>query len=318
MLIFIGSNLFSRGTAETTQSKSATETKTVTDHAGNTVEIPVNPKRIASLSDATITLVLLELNAPIVGTHTRTAGNKKEPFIYGSKELFNISMGDTDYIDYGNSDIDIEKVKASRPDLIIGTTYHTNNYTVLSAIAPTVLTDYGKGRKLPQDVAQWVGKEKKYNELNAQYKKRLSEVKAKFTIPPQNQTLQFIGFPSKDGAFYAFYNSGSIHVVSRDLGFKPTSFEREHYIDSWGDSYSIELINDIYTEADYIVMRYTDAYNENPASVQQTLDKRTPQWKQNMKAYKADNFITFQGEWGSSYTFVAYNYMLDIFEQHAK
>ncbi len=296
---------------QSTQSETA-ETKTVTDHAGNTVEIPVEPKRIASLSWKSSS-ILYELNANVIGSVSRINADG-DPSWYGMEELFNISFADTNYVNY--SDQDIEQIKLSKPDLIIVMANSVNLYDVLKTIAPVVLLKQTNKDNFIQNIAHWVGKEEKYSELNKKYQKRVQEVKAKFTVAPENQTIVFFHIPTKsDGKFYVYYNFGAFPVVARTLGFKPTKFAAENYIDDWGGAYNLEVLPDILAETNYVCVLTS---NQTPDTVRELLDKNVPLWKSKTKAYKNGTFIILHGEKSYSRTFASRNYILNEIEKYAR
>ncbi len=316
--------VYARGTSEEARQPdsqkdpqaSDTETRTVTDHAGNVVEIPVNPQRVASLSAGLVTIPLLELDAAIVGSATSTRDGKT--FIFSAKELFDLDFESSNLFDYGSGGKDIEQVKASQPDLIIGSV-RGKYYDVVSGIAPTVLVDFGKGREMYEDIAMWIGKEKRYNELYTQYKTRLKEVKAKFTIPPEKQTIAITGSPNTAKGTISLYNTfGSIPAVVNDLGFNPTSFVRDNLQGELFRSVNLEILDDIFTEADFFILPIMYSYGETEEEIHSSLDEIMPKWRQAMKAYKNDNFIIMQEELGLSHVFKCYNFILDVFEKHAQ
>ncbi len=260
----ISTQAYAAGSQES-ESVTIEDTKTVTDHAGYTVKIPANPKKIASLQDQVITLTLLELDAPIIGSPSRSLVNKSIPHIAGSylkgNEIYTntpITQIAEDIHDYGRfSTFDKEIVKVSKPDLIIGTNYQTQYKAILESIAPTIFIDFTRGKEISQSIANWIGKDKKFNELNTQYLERLEEVKAKFAIPPSKQSLEFLYIIfGKDNHFTLSYASSINSVAHDDLGFQTTSFNKKHNKGQWGEEYSIEVIDDIYKEADYIITVY--------------------------------------------------------------
>ena len=98
----------------------AAQTVWVTDHLGHTVEVPATPKRVASLHTMSTTVMLLDLGVPLIGTATRLKKPGNTPYIRSSEELFGVKFEDTDYYNYGKFGSDIEQIKLSAPDLIIG------------------------------------------------------------------------------------------------------------------------------------------------------------------------------------------------------
>ncbi len=295
-----------------TQANTA-ETKTITDHAGNTVEIPVNPQRIASLSSPFITPMLIEVEAPIVGTATSMKDNK--PTLREAYELFNIKFEDTDYYNYGQGGKDIEQIKVSKPDIIIGLVTHANVYNVLSEIAPTVLVDFRKGMDMYRDLAIWIQKEKSFNAQMKKYKNRIKKIQKKFSILPEKQIVAGV-FPNlKKDKVYVYANYGFMRVAY-DLGFSPTQFAEKN-LSTEGSWFSPEIFEEL-VAADYVMSVYYPTYDQTKESLYSVFDSVVPGWKKYMTAYENNTFIVLKGEISRSPTFKSYDYVLDEFENYAR
>lgn len=184
-VIILGLLVFQR-TQESAQQKQAEATvansdmKTVTDHAGNTINIPKDPKRIASLHYP-ITIMLYEIyemKAPIIGASTRIKKPENIRYIRSGYELFGLDFSQTGWANYGSFGKDLEQVKVSKPDLIIGGLYHQKFYEQLSKIAPTILIDYKYQHYA--DLAKWIGQNDSFNDKEKAYQEKLKAIKAKF------------------------------------------------------------------------------------------------------------------------------------------
>ncbi|WP_206518120.1 Fe2+-enterobactin ABC transporter substrate-binding protein [Rhodococcus sp. X156] len=147
----------SSGTAnEASSSSDGTWPRTVTHEAGETT-IPAKPKNIVSTS-VSVTGTLLAIGAPV----TASAATKPGPTTDG-KGFFTqwASVADERGVTvlYPNLALDIESVIAAKPDLIVVSTSGADSvlpqYKELSAIAPTVVVNYGD--KTWQDLATQLG-----------------------------------------------------------------------------------------------------------------------------------------------------------------
>src|SRR5690554_2834459 len=119
----------------------AQETRSFTDDAGRTVEIPANPQRIAALHDLSITIPLIELGIHPVASQGRTT-EAGEGFIRSSKVLTGVDFDNSDIVFVGNAPVDMEALAATEPDLIIvNPNWNYGSLEQVEVIAPTVVLD---------------------------------------------------------------------------------------------------------------------------------------------------------------------------------
>ncbi|MGF1763251.1 ABC transporter substrate-binding protein [Aliivibrio kagoshimensis] len=295
----------------------AKETMTVTDHAGNQVEIMKHPKRIASLHVMSATSILLDLQAPIVGTSTYIKLPENQPYIRGGEEVFGIKFADTGYVNYGHKGSDIEQIKASKPDLIIGTVkYQSKVFDKLSAIAPTVLIKRYTSNIFDayRDVATWVGEEAIFEERYAQYQQKINDFKNKYSEELSGKTFVY-AVPRKGKAEIKIrQNSGIITQVLFDLGLSRTQFLKDNFKrDDAGDEVSSELIQSL--DADWFFSTYSSESGAKVESIDIAFDDVAPGWQSALNAYKTNQFIRLNREKAYAPTFVSVDYVLNALEQ---
>ncbi len=296
------------------------QTKTVVDHLDNVVQIPKNPRRVASLHTMSTTVMLLDLQVSLVGTATRLKKPVNKPYIRSAEEIFGVKFEDTNYFNYGKFGEDIEQVKASKPDLIVGTVRHAKVYDKLSEIAPTVLIDYLSPDlfNVYRDLATWVGKKEVFEKNYAKYQKRLAEVKVKIKGNPSQQTFVYIHPQKGKGKLLVRQHYGAITKVAYDLGFQRLDFVRQQFPNNKpGGNLSAEVIGE-FANADYIVSTYRNQFGETLDSIYEGLDDVSPGWRDFLKAYHTKRFIGFNREVGYPSSFVSYHYVLDEFERILK
>ncbi len=298
---------------ENSSAKTA-ETKTVTDHNGNVVEIPGNPKRIAALYDKVIGIPLLELGVPIIGSGTHMNPKTQKPFMHGAYELFGSTLEDANIADYGGGGKDTEQIKASNPDLIIGRMFHAKRYDLLSQIAPTVLVDKTKGFDMYRELATWVNKEKEFGQLMKAYQKRLKKVRKKLQL--DNKTFVMFSYPnSAKDQIYVYHNSTAPTQVPVGLGLEHIDFVKENLSDKAYEKYTMEVFDELLA-ADYVVVTYWPVYDQSIEGVKAILDEFIPGWNDIMKRQNS-RFIFLEGGWSYPMAFKAYHYVLDEFEKYA-
>jgi iron complex transport system substrate-binding protein len=121
------------------------------EHAFGTTTIPAPPSRIVALSFEED--VLSQVGVAVVGrTENHYAPGSRYPWQEGAV--------DPGIPPLGGNELDLEKVAALRPDLILATNYYglDSEYAGLSAIAPTVGYRTGWGEATWQDTARVIGR----------------------------------------------------------------------------------------------------------------------------------------------------------------
>ncbi len=295
-------------------------TKMVTDHAGHRVEIPKNPQRIASLHTLSTTHMLWDLGAPLIGTATRIFKKENRPYIRSVEEVFEIKFQDTNLVNYGKKGRDLEKIKASKPDVIIGIHEHMKIYDKLSAIAPTIIMSQGAYNmfEVYRDLATWVNKKEVFDAKHKLYLKKLAQVKKKFSQNPNFQTIAYI-LPLKGKAmFEARKHYGALTRVAHDLGFKNIAFITKQFSkkDDVGGKLSAEYLPKI--NADWVFSTYNNQRGETADTVYDAFYDIAPSWKTFIPAYNKQQIIIFPRESSRPMSFKVMNKVLDQFAKYAK
>lgn len=295
-------------------------TKTITDHAGHTVEVPVKPQRIASLHTMSTTVMLWDLGVPLIGTATRAKTDENNrPYIRSVEEIYDVKFQDTGLFDYGKFGSDLEQIKASKPDLIVGHVRHAQVYDKLSAIAPTVLIDYLNPdmMNIYRDLADWVGESQQFAEKEKQYRDRVAQVRAKFSVDPSTQTIGYVAPYKGKAAYLARISYGAMTTVAYDLGFKPAPFLVEQFgMDGTGTKLSSETFPLL--QSDWLMSTYRNQVGETVESVYEGLDDVAPGWRDYNTAYLNKQFFATNREKSYPVGFKSLHLLLDEFEKNAK
>ncbi|MEM9843609.1 MAG: ABC transporter substrate-binding protein, partial [Pseudomonadota bacterium] len=162
----------------------AQEMKEVVDDRGRTLVVPAKPERIVSLFDGLITVPLVEIGAPVVGSIGDIDLATGQWRIFGLQDLLDLSPGDIDIQNIGQyAALDIEAIQALEPDLIIADESRGAEIKRLEFIAPVFVQEVYSGAAYgvsPQkDMAALVGRLDRYNQLEARYKERVRSIKAR-------------------------------------------------------------------------------------------------------------------------------------------
>src|SRR5690554_2381199 len=110
----------------------AQETRSFTDDAGRTVEVPSHPQRIVTLHDSSLTTPLIELGIMPVGAFSRSG--EDGPYMRGAATLTGVTFANSGVVDVGGSPADLEAIAALEPDLIITATFQQTPLDQLQSI----------------------------------------------------------------------------------------------------------------------------------------------------------------------------------------
>ena len=247
---------------------SGQETRTITDDAGRSVEIPVEPQRIASLDDLRLTIPLIELGAPPVASHGRTSDNG--PYLRASKILTGVDFSNSDMIFLGD-DLDIEALAKAEPDLIITLTNRDSPIEQLERIAPTVVLDPEVSDYLGiyDRLADITGTEAKHALLQTRYETQLTQLTRLVDAP----SLTVSVFSGGEGTVSVIHTFGSLGIVLRDAGFQfPAVY------DDIAQGTEIKLSAEFVPELDADIMfdSFRADRNETPADADQRMSEVLP------------------------------------------
>jgi len=198
----------------------AQETRSIIDDTGVEVTFPARPTRIASLHDSQLTIPLLELGVIPAGSHGRVPDGDGAPFIRSGMILAGTDFGNAPIEWLGDRPIDLERVAALKPDLILVTEWSDVSVDRLREIAPTIVVDLTKRSReqIYEVLAQIAGPEaqERLDRLEARYAAQIARFKA---ILPDAGKISVATFQVYDGTIYASHEYGNLGKVLRDVGF---------------------------------------------------------------------------------------------------
>lgn len=265
----------------------------VTDHGGNTVEVPDAPQRILSLHDWTLTVMTKELGAPLIASAGRLAPDGST-FIRGGRELFGLNF-DQIALASIHGKPDLERIRSLKPDLIVA---NIGDYGALreqlSTIAPTLMFDAENGGKpfdLYKEYASWIGEEARFNELRSAYDKRIANAREKLPKTLTSGTYAAILANERDGTLTILKEYGVQTTVLDDLGMSRTALAQSVPEGQSRMTIGAELIGDI--DADLIVTSYLPESGETPDSIFAALTRIAPGYEAFLRAYEAKRILSF-------------------------
>ncbi len=241
--------------ANTNNGKQGRDFRSYTDSSNRTIEIPVQPKRIISLSDHFVSLPLLDLGAKIAGSQGRV-DKDKNPFMRSVRDILGISYENANIEFIGTADaIDFEKTAAIKPDLIVLLKWQEEMLPKLEKIAPTVLLDDGQANILDyfKDLADVSGTLSDYKDKMKLYNTLID--KGKTWLRGREYIYGIL--EAWDGKIFAYQALGVLHKVLDDLGFKPSKMIKDmRSAGKWQQPISAEVLNE--QEADFVFGTYID------------------------------------------------------------
>lgn len=192
-------------------------TREYTDSLGRTVEIPVQPQRIHSMQDNTITLMLVELGAPVTSSMGRLAADGT-PFLRSVNQVYNVDFDNSD-IQYtgARGEPNLELILAAEPDLIISDPFSAEEILPeLEAIAPVLVLDtVAPALEFYREVADVSGYLDVYEARLAGYEALIED--ANGWIGDHNYTYSMP--QAAGGQFFINSTYGALSFVLDDLGF---------------------------------------------------------------------------------------------------
>lgn len=276
----------------------AQQTRTITDFAGRSVEIPAKPLRIVSLHDLSITIPLIELGVFPVGSHGRTTEGGA-PFIRSSAVLTGVDFDNSDIAFVGNNPADIEAISALQPDLILTTDWQGTPVDQLEKIAPTVVIRDGASIFETYNLlAEITGTQDRMTFLKARYDGQIAQIKR--LIETSDITTSII--QGNEGTFYVEHTYGTLGQVLRDAGFKfPAIVDA---IPEGGDlNVPAEQLPEL--DADFVFATYRTDALQTPATSDEQLNAVVPDFCQYLTACQHNQLITIPREEASSNSFYA-------------
>jgi len=262
----------------------AQETRSYTDDAGRTVEVPVAPKRIVTLHDSSLTVPLVELGIIPVGAFGRNG--EAGPFMRGAATLTGVTFENSDIVNVGGSPADLEAIAALEPDLIITSSFQEATAEQLEVIAPTVFVEDNVRGELAtfEDIAELTNTQEKLAILKSRYQAQVDQVKA--VIGDRNISASII--LTQEGQIAAWHTYGVIGKVLRDSGFTfPAAIDGLEGTER--TFFSGEELPAF--DADFMFLTYDPSRGQSPQDAIADIETVTPSFCQFLTACAGERFV---------------------------
>lgn len=242
------------------------------------VTIPANPQRIVDVSGSADELIILGQNFIGSANTSMFDGVTVPDYLQDYFETHEVeTVGN-----YSGSvgDLNLEKIAALKPDLIIMNIRHEKVYDQLKAIAPTVMIDddinYVNWRGRFKQLGEWFDQTDVVDQWLADYDQQAAELSAKVKAVIGNETVAVIEANSVHfGSYYVYRTGGPGELIYDDLQLTPSAGVPT---DVWGEVVDAEYFAQI--DADHVFFFSDDG------EIGDTAD--SPAW-QNLKAVQNGN-----------------------------
>ncbi|GAB1584321.1 ABC transporter substrate-binding protein [Phyllobacterium phragmitis] len=194
--------------------------RSVTDDTGRTVVVPDKPERIVVMHEPLLGLPLMDLGVLPVGSYGRTDDGKFATTVDFMDTVLDTGLPKPRGIGpFGQ--IDLEKLRALEPDLIIGTELNLDKVEQLSTVAPVYLQNVSTGKasgfSVEEDLAKVVGREDAFAKRKAAYLNHVAAVRK--MLPSDPAGLDYLAVFLTDQLNAVGETSGAVQALE-DLGYR--------------------------------------------------------------------------------------------------
>ena len=288
---------------------SAQDAHELTDDLGRAVVVPVVSERIISGSDLGISTILIEMNAPIVGSMTRLDPQTGRPYMMGPSYAFGATLESEDIaIASVGRHVDFEAVAALAPDLIIANQFAEPVLEQVEQIAPTfIVLDTPDPWVTYESVARVLGRSAYAAQRRALFEQRLFAAREMLSLP--DETTYAIFDLSRDGLYVG--DRPSVTYIAEGLGLVPNDLMQAMREDNlFGGPVSLERFQEI--DADYVFFPFEERGLWPFDAEMQEFERLFPGWCDLLTACREGRVIFFSSEIAFSPSFVGYSAMLEI------
>lgn len=215
-------------------------------------------------------------------------------------------------------EVNLEKIAALKPDLIIGNKVRQEAiYDKLSAIAPTVFSETltENWKENFSLYAKAINNEDKGNEVLQQFDEHIADVKEKLG-DKVNQEVSVVRFLA--GTSYIYYTDSFSGVIFDQLGFKRAEQQKELFsADNKLGNFSLEVGKEVIPKMDGDILFYFTYAPDGDKEAIKTAKEWTSEalWN-NLNAVKKGNaYEVSDAVWNTAGGVIAANKMLDELEE---
>ncbi|CDG20730.1 Periplasmic binding protein [Xenorhabdus poinarii G6] len=293
----------------------------VTDTLGRDIVIPEEPQRIVVMSEPAIGLPLMELGIQPVGSYGRT----KEGIYQLGTDFVDTVLGEGHTKPQGigtGFEIDLEKLYALKPDLIIGTEFDIDKVKQLSTIAPVYLQNFLSGKShhfnIEKNLAQLTGREQNFQKRRDMYMQRVAATRTLLPENPTNQT--YLPILVNDQINVVGEATGFTQALE-DLGFTRLNLSTQSGLSANSSQLLLQLSADKLGELNpdvLVVLNSWGSKEHDENAIRSALDRVVPGWAHYMKPAREKRIVFLNASEVFTPTFASAEHTLRAVGEWAK
>ncbi|MDG4721354.1 MULTISPECIES: ABC transporter substrate-binding protein [Thalassospira] len=302
--------------------QSGNDMRTLQDDRGRTVSIPENPKRIVVLQEPILGVPILELGRDIVGSYGRNDDGSsmlRVDFIQSVLGKDGKALGIGGIGPIGN--LDLEKLRALKPDLIIGGESDEDKADLLSSVAPVYLQNIRTpditGFITQQKLADLLGAQQQYQALWDGYQKQIEDVRAHLPGNPDGKT--YMAVIIHDTINMVTNKSGAVQAIE-DLGYHRLEIDGTGKASGYGQGFSVPLSSEQFARLNpdlLIVMNSYVSADRSEETIRKRLDVIVPGWNRFLRPEKEGRIVFVDSVKVSTPTIASARHTLDAISDWA-
>ncbi|PHM61048.1 ABC transporter substrate-binding protein [Xenorhabdus ishibashii] len=296
-------------------------TRQVTDTMGREVVIPEKPQRIVVMSEPAIGLPLMELGVQPVGSY----GRSEDGTYQLGADFVDTVLGEGYTKPQGISagrEIDLEKLYALKPDLIIGTEFDIDKVKQLSTVAPVYLQNFLSGKlnnfNIEENLARLTGREQNFQKRREMYLQRVAATRDLLPENPANKT--YLPILITDQINVVGEATGFTQALE-DLGFTRLNLSAQGGLSATSSQLLLQLSADKLGELNpdvLVVLNSWGSKEHDENAIRSALDRIVPGWAHYMKPAREKRIIFLNAGKVFTPTFASAEHTLRAVEEWAK
>lgn len=270
--------------------------KTVTDGVGRKVTIPTVPKRIVVLHEPALGVPLADLGVYAIGSY----GRKDDGSTALSADFYRLILGHKapkplprGVGPVGN--LSLEKIRALKPDLIIGTEHDQKKADQLAKIAPVYLQHIGarsmKGIQTTEQLAELLELQPAFKRRHTAYRAQVAKVKASLAKGKNPKTYLAVFLTDQINAVSQM--SGGIQALE-DIGLSRYKVAKQGAISGYGSTLFVPISSETFSKLNpdiLVVMNSFAKKDRSPAATRASLDRIAPGWTKFLKPAREGRMV---------------------------
>ncbi|GIH20057.1 iron ABC transporter substrate-binding protein [Rugosimonospora africana] len=187
------------------------------DSVNGPIAVPARPARVVTLDDFSMA-AMFDLGMDPVGVYSAGEQYVQPQFLAKWRTIAKISGGTI------GGAVDLEKVAACKPDLILGIDAQKSPYDQLTALAPTVIMPFAASkvawRDMTEDTATAVGRTDALQALRSRYASRTAEIKSRYAGVLAVSRWDVLQGGFDQGQYWLYGPASPIGTILADAGVR--------------------------------------------------------------------------------------------------